>query len=52
MLLNWVVIFFILALVAAVLGFGGVAADFAGIARILFICFLILFVISLVQRFL
>lgn len=51
MLLDWVVIFLILALVAAIFGFGGFATQFAGIAQILFGLFLILFVISLIYRF-
>ena len=37
MMLDWVVIFLILALVAAFFGFGGVAAQASGIAQILFI---------------
>jgi len=35
------VVFFIIAIIAAVLGFGGIVAGAAGIARILFIVFLI-----------
>lgn len=34
-MLSWVVTFFILAIVAAVLGFGGLAGTFAGVAKIL-----------------
>lgn len=47
-MLNYVITFFILAIVAAVLGFGGLAADFAGIARFLAMVFVVLFVASLV----
>ncbi len=47
-MLNWAVIFFVIALVTAILGFSSVAAASAGIAKILFFLFLILFVISLV----
>ena len=36
------------ALVAGVLGFGGIAVASAGIAKILFLVFLVLFVVSLV----
>lgn len=50
MLLDWVVLFLILAVVAAVFGFGGFASQFAGIAQILFGLFLILFVFSLIYR--
>ena len=38
-MLHYAVVFFIIALIAAVLGFGGVAAGAAGIAKILF-CYL------------
>lgn len=40
--------FLVLALVAAFLGFGGVAAASAGIAKVLFFVFLGVFLISLV----
>ena len=46
-MLRWTLIFLVVALVAAVFGFGGIAAASAGIARILFFTFLILFVASL-----
>jgi uncharacterized membrane protein YtjA (UPF0391 family) len=49
-MLNYVIIFFILALVAAIFGFGGLAATFAGIAQILFWLFLVLFVVSLLMH--
>ncbi|GBR55632.1 DUF1328 domain-containing protein [Gluconobacter sphaericus] len=47
-LLRWTIAFLILALCAAVLGFGGLSADFAYIGKILFFIFLVLLVISLV----
>ncbi len=47
-MLYWALVFFIFALVAALLGFGGLAVASAGIAKILFIVFLALFLISLV----
>lgn len=47
-MLGWAVTFLIIALVAAVLGFGGVAGAAAGIAKILFFVFLVLFLLSLV----
>jgi uncharacterized membrane protein YtjA (UPF0391 family) len=46
-MLSWALTFFIIALIAAFLGFGGVAIAAAGIAKILFYVFLILFVVSL-----
>ena len=50
-MLNYIVTFFILAIIAAVLGFGGLAASFAGVAKILTLIFLVLFVASLVYSF-
>ncbi len=47
-MLRWSFAFFVLALAAAFLGFGGLASSFAGIAQILFVLFLILFVVSLI----
>lgn len=46
-MLRWAIAFFIIALLAAVLGFTGIALAAAGIAKILFYIFLILFLISL-----
>jgi uncharacterized membrane protein YtjA (UPF0391 family) len=48
-MLRWALAFFIVALLAAVLGFGGIAAASAGIAKILFFLFLVLFAVSLVM---
>ena len=47
-MLNYIVIFFILAVAAAFFGFGGLATSFAGIAKLLALLFVILFVASLV----
>ncbi|MFP3944862.1 MAG: DUF1328 domain-containing protein [Alphaproteobacteria bacterium] len=49
-MLGWVLVFFLLAIFAAILGFGGLAGTFAGIAKILFFVFLVLLVISLIFR--
>lgn len=49
-MLHYAVIFFIVALIAAVFGFGGIATASAGIAQILFVVFLVLFVGSLILR--
>jgi uncharacterized membrane protein YtjA (UPF0391 family) len=46
-MLYWAAVFFVIALVAAVFGFGGLAAGAAGIAKILFFAFLVLAVVSL-----
>jgi uncharacterized membrane protein YtjA (UPF0391 family) len=48
-MLRWSLIFLVVALVAALFGFGGIAASAEGIARILFFIFLVLFVISLLM---
>ncbi len=47
-MLNYVITFFILAVLSAFFGFGGLAADFAGIAKFLALIFVVLFVASLV----
>ena len=51
-MLGYVITFFILAVLAAFLGFGGLAADFAGIAKFLALVFVILFIASLVYSLL
>ncbi len=47
-MLRWAMGFLVLALVAALLGFGGVATASAGIAKTLFFIFLVIFVVTLV----
>src|SRR5689334_17157341 len=47
-MLRGAIIFFVIALVAAALGFGGIAGDAAGIAKILFVVFLVVALVSLV----
>jgi len=47
-MLHYALVFFIIAIIAAVFGFGGIAAGAAEIAKILFFIFLVLFVASLV----
>ena len=49
-MLYWAVVFFILALVAAFLGFGGIAGAAVGIGKILFFGFLILAAIALIAN--
>ena len=46
-MLYWAAVFFVIALVAAIFGFGGIAGGAMDIARILFFVFLILFIVSL-----
>jgi uncharacterized membrane protein YtjA (UPF0391 family) len=46
-MLNWALTFLIIALIAAFFGFGGVAFEAAWIAKVLFVVFLVLFLVSL-----
>lgn len=48
-MLRWALGFLVVALIAAFLGFGGVASTSMEIAKILFYVFLILFVVSLLM---
>jgi uncharacterized membrane protein YtjA (UPF0391 family) len=48
-MLRWALLFLVVAIIAAVFGFGGVAADAAWIAKILCFVFLVLFVVSLIM---
>lgn len=50
-MLHYAVVFLIIALVAALFGFGGLAASAAGIAQILFVVFLILAVVGFLLGF-
>lgn len=47
-MLSWVVTFLVIALVAGVLGFGGIAGASMEIAKIIFFVALVLFLISAV----
>lgn len=47
-MLHYAVVFFVIALVAALLGFTGIAAGAVEIARILFFVFVVLFLASLI----
>jgi uncharacterized membrane protein YtjA (UPF0391 family) len=47
-MLRWTVIFLVVAIIAAIFGFGGIAAGATSIAKVLFFIFLVLFVISLI----
>jgi uncharacterized membrane protein YtjA (UPF0391 family) len=48
-MLRWAAVFFILAIVAAIFGFGGIAVATAEIAKLLFFVFLIVFAVSLIM---
>jgi uncharacterized membrane protein YtjA (UPF0391 family) len=47
-MLGWVITFLVIALIAAALGFGGIAGTAVGLAKLVFYVFLALFLISLV----
>lgn len=53
-MLHYAVVFLVIAIVAAVLGFGGIAAGATEIAKILFFVFIVIaivtFVIGLLRR--
>jgi uncharacterized membrane protein YtjA (UPF0391 family) len=48
-MLRWAVIFLVIAIIAGVFGFAGIMVAAAGIAKILFYLFLILFAVSLIS---
>jgi uncharacterized membrane protein YtjA (UPF0391 family) len=45
-MLGWSIIFFVVAIIAAVFGFGGLSQDLAGIAKILFFIFIVIFAVT------
>ena len=47
-MLGWVITFFVLAVIAALLGFGGLAGTFASVAKFLAVLFVVLFLASLI----
>jgi uncharacterized membrane protein YtjA (UPF0391 family) len=47
-MLRWAVIFFIIAIIAGIFGFGGISEGAADIAKVLFFIFLVGFVLVLV----
>jgi uncharacterized membrane protein YtjA (UPF0391 family) len=50
-MLGWALTFLVIALIAALLGFGGVAGTAIGIAKIIFFVAIVLFLISAVAGF-
>ena len=48
-MLYWSLVFLLVAVIAGVFGFTGIYLAAAGIARILFVLFLVLFVVSLIS---
>ena len=49
-MLSWALTFLVIALIAGVLGFGGIMTASAGIAKILFGIFIVLFLVSLIAN--
>lgn len=49
-MLGWAIVFFIVALVAAVFGFSGISAGAAPLAQMLFFVCLVLFLVLLIAR--
>ena len=47
-MLGWAVTFLVVAIIAALLGFGGIAVASAGIAKMIFFVFLVLFAVTLI----
>jgi uncharacterized membrane protein YtjA (UPF0391 family) len=47
-MLYWAAVFFVIALLAAIFGFGGIAAGAAEIGKILFFIFLVVFAVTLI----
>lgn len=47
-MLGWALMFFLFAIAAGVFGFMGIASAMAGIAKVLFVVFIILFLASLI----
>ena len=49
-MLHWSLMFLVFALIAAVLGFGGLAGAAVGIAKILFFVFLVIWLVAFLTR--
>lgn len=49
-MLRWAVIFFLVAIVAAIFGFGNISAAATDIARILFFVFIVIFLVTLIMH--
>jgi uncharacterized membrane protein YtjA (UPF0391 family) len=46
---RWAILFFVIALIAALFGFGGIAGEAAWIGKLLLVVFLILVVFSMIM---
>ncbi len=50
-MLSWAIFFLVVALIAAVLGFGGIAGTAVGLAKLVFFVFIVLFLVSAIYHF-
>jgi uncharacterized membrane protein YtjA (UPF0391 family) len=50
-MIHYIILFFILAVAASFLGFGGLAGTFSQISKVLAVIFVVLFLFSLVRHF-
>lgn len=50
-MLYWALLFLVIALIAGLFGFGGIASPATGMAQIMFVIALVLFVVSLFAGF-
>jgi uncharacterized membrane protein YtjA (UPF0391 family) len=48
-MLRYAAIFFVIAIIAAIFGFGGIAAGAAEIAKVLFFIFIVIFLVTLLM---
>ena len=48
-MVRWAILFFVVALIAALFGFGGIAGEAAWIGKMLLVVFLILAVVSMIM---
>jgi len=49
-MLYWAAVFFLIALISGIFGFGGLATVSVGVAQVLFFVFLTLFAVTLIVR--
>lgn len=47
-MLHWAIVFFVISVIAGVMGFWGLESSAAGVAKLLFFAFLVMAVISVV----
>jgi len=50
-MLYWALMFLVVALVAAIFGFGGISSAATGIAQVLFVIAIVMFLVSLIAGY-